>query len=175
MNGKLIAAFPGKRFDINTHYSDDGRGGWCLAQMNVDRSISTYEDYYLIFCFAALIENADPDTRVENTKVVATMHGKEIGCSEMKWRSGNEMWTVVDGDAIFEWPQCIEMEPESDGLIQFSVHAKLTTLSEPIALDGNGYARIQNVGEALRAKTKFCSSWKYGALQMLPRKLRRKL
>ena len=175
MNGKLIGAFPGKRFDSNVHYSNDGRGGWCLSQMNVDRSISTYEHYYLVFCFAGLIENAEESSRVESTRVIAEMEGEQIGSSEKKWRPDNKMWTVLHGDAIFEWAQLIEMEPKADGLINFTVSAKLTSQTNWVPLEGKGYARIHNIGESLTEVSKFRSSWRYNILQLLPRRLRWKL
>ena len=143
--------------------------------MNVDRSVSSYEDYYLIFCLAGLIENADETTRVATTRITATMHESVIGISEWKWYPDNNMWTVLNGDAIFEWPQAIELEPKTDGLIQFSIDVKLTTFQQWITLDGHAYARVRNIGVDEKQEAKFRSSWKYNLLQCLPKRIRRKL
>lgn len=175
MHGKLIGAFPGKRFDSNPHYSEDGRGGWSLSQMNVDRCIKTYEDYYLIFCLAGLVTSADEKSRVERTRITAFMDGKEVGCSDLNWRPGNDMWMLVDENAIFEWPQVIEMQPKSDGLIEFSVDVKLTTNPEWLRLEGMAYARIKNVGTVPDEDAKFRRPWIYSLLQLLPKRIRRKL
>ena len=50
MKLKLIASFPGKRFDNDRCLCVDGRGGWTLSQANVVRWINDYEEYYLLFC-----------------------------------------------------------------------------------------------------------------------------
>ena len=54
MNLKLIAWAPGKRFDPERKLCSDGRGGWVFSQVNVDRHITEYEDYWLIFYFGVL-------------------------------------------------------------------------------------------------------------------------
>jgi len=143
--------------------------------MNVDRWVSSYKDYYLIFCLAGLITNADESARVERTRITAIMDGKEVGRSEMDWRPGNDMWTVSGGNAIFEWPQTIEMQPLTDGLIEFSVDVKLTTEPEWLPLEGNAYARIKNVGIVPEQAKKFRKPWIFKLIQLLPQRIRRNL
>jgi len=130
MNLKLIGWAPGKRFDAEPKLCSDGRGGWVFSQVNVDRHITDYEDYWLIFYFGVLVESANEQDFVESTHVTAEMHGQEIGSNELEWKRPNPMWGYADGDAIFEFSQAIMMQPTRDGLITFHLRAKLNSQSD---------------------------------------------
>ena len=147
MNLKLIAWAPGKRFDAERKLCSDGRGGWVFSQVNVDRHTTDYEDYRLIFYFGVLVESANEDDYVESTRLTATMAGQVIGTDELEWKRPNQMWGYDNGDAIFEFSQPIMMQPEQDGLITFSLQAKLYSQPDWTPIDGNGYCIIKLVDE----------------------------
>ena len=174
MKMKLIASFPGKRFDSERRLSEDGRGGWTLSQINVDRWINDYEDYYLIFCFAVLVDDALDDDHVQCTRVTAKMGDDVIGVDEYKWRPNNKMWTAINGQVIFEWPQCIEMSPAQDGIIQLSIQVKLASCSDWIPVAGNGYARIRNYGFSQSVDRRWIKPWRYTILKLMPKWIRRR-
>ena len=174
MEMKLIASFPGKRFDNERRLAEDGRGGWILSQVNVDRLINDYEDYYLIFCFAVLVDDALDDDHVQCTRVTAKMGDDVIGVDEYKWRPNNEMWTVINGQAIFEWPQCINMSPVRDGIIELSIEVKLASRSDWTTVSGNGYARIRNYGFSQSMDRRWIKPWRYTILKLMPKWIRRR-
>ena len=145
MNLKLIGWAPGKRFDPDRKLCSDGRGGWVFSQVNVDRHITDYDDYWLIFYFGVLVESANENDFVESTHVTAEMDGIEIGTNELEWKRPNPMWGYADGDAIFEFSQPIMMQPTHDGMITFKLRAKLNSQSDWMPIDGNGYCRIKLV------------------------------
>ena len=147
MNLKLIAWAPGKRFDSERKLCSDGRGGWVFSQVNVDRHISDYEDYWLIFFIGVLVESANENDFVESTRLSATMDGQEIGDNELEWKRPNPMWGYDNGNAIFEFSQPIMMQPKHDGMITFSLRAKLNSQPYWIPVAGNGYCRIKLVSE----------------------------
>ena len=107
MDLKLIASAPAKRFDAERKLCSDGRGGWVFSQVNVDRKITDYKDYWLVFYFGVLVESASEDDCVEFTQLTATMDGQEIGSSDLEWKRPNSMWGYDNGDAIFEFSQAI--------------------------------------------------------------------
>ena len=143
MNLKLIACAPGKRFDAERKLCSDGRGGWVFSQVNVDRHITDYEDYWLIFYFGVLVESANENDFVESTQLTAIMNGQEIGQDTLDWKRPNPMWGYAEGDAIFEFSQPIMMQPSRDGLITFKLRAKLNSQTDWMPIDGNGYCRIK--------------------------------
>ena len=147
MKLKLIAWAPSKRFDPQKKLCDDGRGGWVFSQVNVDRHISDFTDYWLIFYFGVLVENANENDYVEEIHLTATMHGEEIGTNSQPWKQPNPMWGYQNGDAIFEFSQPIMMYPKSDGLISFSMKVKLNSQDDFLPVEGNGYCRIKLVEE----------------------------
>ena len=147
MNLKLIAWAPGKRFDAERKLCLDGRGGWVFSQVNVDRHITDYENYWLIFYFGVLVESANQDDYVESTRLTATMAGQEIGTDELEWKRPNPMWGYDNGDAIFEFSQPITMQPTQDGLITFKLQVKLHSQLDWLPINGSGYCRIKLVNE----------------------------
>ena len=147
MNLKLIAWAPGKRFDAERKLCSDGRGGWVFSQVNVDRHITEYKDYWLIFYFGVLVESANENDYVESTHLTATMDGQEIGTDELEWKRPNSMWGFDNGDAIFEFSQAITMQPTKNGLITFTLRAKLHSQRDWMPIEGNGYCRIRLVDE----------------------------
>ena len=149
MNVKVIAWAPGKRFDADRRLCSDGRGGWVFSQVNVDRQLTDYEDYWLICYFGVLVESANENDFVESTHLTAEMEGQEVGTNELEWKRPNPMWGYADGDAIFELSQPIMLQPTKDGLITFKLRAKLNSQSDWLPVDGNGYCRIRLVEEDL--------------------------
>ena len=147
MNLKLIAWAPGKRFDAERKLCSDGRGGWVFSQVNVDRHITDYEDYWLVFYCGVLVQSANEDDYVESTHLTATLNGQEIGEHELEWKRPNPMWGYANGDAIFEFSQPIMMQPTKDGLITFSLRAKLNSQPDWLPISGNGYCRIKLVDQ----------------------------
>ena len=145
MNLKLIAWAPGKRFDPERKLCSDGRGGWVFSQVNVDRHITDYEDYWLIFYFGVLVKSAIEHDFVESTHVTAKMGGQEIGTNLLDWKRPNPMWGYDHGDAIFEFSQPIMMQPTQDGMITFHLRAKLNSQPDWIPIVGTGYCRIKLV------------------------------
>ena len=173
MELRLLTSCPGKRFDNEPRLSDDGRGGWQLSQINTDRWISDYEGYYLVFCFAVLATNASEGDFVQKTRVTARMNDEVIGTNVLNWKSPNEMWLVFDNEAIFEWPQGIDLNPSADGLITFSIEAKINSQDEWIAVLGNGYARIRNMGKMPQMNWRWTKSWLYPLIRLVPKRFRR--
>lgn len=173
MQLKLLSSCPGKRFDNEPRLSVDGRGGWQLSQINTDRWISDYEGYYLTFCFAVLATNADENDFVEKTRLTATINREPIGTSEYQWKIPNEMWLVMDGDAIFEWPQEIDLNPTCDGLITVSIDVKLKSQTDWLRVDGNAYARIRNMGEMPQMNWRWTKTWLYPMIRLIPKRFRR--
>lgn len=173
MQLKLLSSCPGKRFDNEPRLSDDGRGGWQLSQVNTDRWISDYEDYFLVFCFAVLATNANEDDFVEVSKLTASMNGEHIGVDELRWKIPNEMWLVMDGDAIFEWAQAIDLNPKSDGLIKIQLDIKLNSQSDWLTVEGNAFARIRNMGEMPQMNWRWIPGWFYPIVSLIPKRFRR--
>ena len=169
MKMKLIGSFPGKRFDNERRLSEDGRGGWTLSQANVVRWINDYEGYYLMFFFAVLVDEALENDHVQCTRVTARMGDEVIGVDEYNWRTNNKMWCVMDGQAIFEWPQCIEMTPTHNGLIEFSIEAKLASCPEWMPIAGHGYARIRNIGFSQDLDRRWIKPWKFTLIKLMPK------
>ncbi len=145
MNLKLIACAPSKRFDSDRKLCSDGRGGWVFSQVNVDRHITEYADYWLIFYCGVLVEAAVENDYVEATCLTAELAGEEIGSNELQWKRPNSMWGYQNGNAIFEFSQPIMMQPTRDGMITFSLRAKLNSQSDWLPVAGNGYCRIKLV------------------------------
>ena len=173
MQLRLLTACPGKRFDNEPRLSVDGRGGWQLSQINTDRWISDYDGYFLVFCFAVLATDAKEDDFVERTRITARMNGDVIGTDEYEWKSPNDMWLVFDGEAIFEWPQGIDLSPTTDGLITFSIDVKIKSQNDWIAVDGNGFVRIRNMGRMPQMEWRWTKSWLYPLVRLIPERYRR--
>ncbi len=144
MNLKLIASAPSKRFDVND-LCEDGRGGWTFSQVNADRWITDYQDYWLIFYYAVLVENAQENDFVESVLMQASMDGEPIGDQTIDWNRPNPMWGYSNGNAIFEFSHPIMMEPKKDGLIKFDLKVKLNSHKEWLSVEGSGYCRIKLV------------------------------
>lgn len=143
MSLKLLYSVPAKRFEPHQSLCDDGRGGWTFSQVNVDRVVSQLEDYYLLFGFGVLVENALDDDFVTATKLTARMDGEVIGVSELVWESPNRMWGKEGSDAIFEWAQTIEMQPTHEGLITVSIDVNLKCQeAQWLSVEGNAYCRL---------------------------------
>ena len=159
MNLKLIAWAPGKRFDADHELCSDGRGGWVFSQVNVDRHIADYDDYWLIFYFGVLVESAYKDDFVESTHLTAEMDGVEIGTNELEWNHPNSMWGYADGDAIFEFSQPIMMQPTTNGMITFKLRAKLNSQPDWLPVQGNGFCRIKLVEQDPRPDRWVGSTW----------------
>ena len=157
MHLKLIASVPSKRWDPCRELSSDGRGGWVFSQVNVDRVISGYRDYYMLFGLGVLATDAKPDDCVEQTKLTARMGKDVIGTDVLTWKDPNPMWGFHDGDAIFEWAQLIEMKPERDGMIAVSIDAKIKSQDDWLPVDGNAYCRITK-DPTCKADTRFVPS-----------------
>ena len=173
MQLKLLSSCPGKRFDNEPRLTADGRGGWQLSQINTDRWISDYEDYYLIFCFAVLASDAKENDFVEKTRLTATVDGMQIGVNEYQWKIPNEMWLIMNGEAIFEWPQLIDLEPTCDGLISISIDVKLHSETDWVNVDGNAYARIRNMGDMPQMAWMWTKPWAYPIIRLIPKRFRR--
>ncbi|MEM9943797.1 MAG: hypothetical protein AAF939_19705 [Planctomycetota bacterium] len=173
MKLRLLTSCPGKRFDNEPRLCVDGRGGWQLSQINTDRWISDYEGYFLIFCFAVLATNAAEKDFVEKTRVTGRMRNEVIGTSELQWKSPNEMWLVMDGEAIFEWVQKIDLRPTEDGLITFTIDVKLHSQTNWIEVNGYGYTRIKNVGEMPQLEWRWTKSFFYPLVRLIPKRYRR--
>ena len=176
MEMQLIGSFPGKRFDHDARLCNDGRGGWALSQMNVDRSVELSDGgpHYLFFCLAVLAKAADKDDCVAATRLVAVQHGREIGTSEYEWTPNNGMWDVRDGDAIFEWPQDIEMYTSMNGLVEISIHVKLKSSDNWVLVNGNAYTRIKDTSKITDKHRRHASAPLYSFLQMIPPRLRKR-
>ena len=173
MQLKLLSSCPGKRFVNEPRLTGDGRGGWQLSQINTDRWISDYEDYYLVFCFAVLVTDAAENDFVERTRISAVSNGELIGTDEYQWATPNEMWLIYEGDAIFEWPQSIDLNPTTDGLITFSIDVKLNSQRDWLTVNGNAYTRIRNMGEMPQMSWRWTKSWFYPIVSMIPKRFRR--
>lgn len=152
MELQLIASMPGKRFDPCRTICADGRGGWVFSQVNVDRTISIYHEFQLLFCLGVLVKNALECDYVEATRLTARMEDQDIGSDELAWRQPNSMWGYQNGSAIFEWVQSLTMKPEKDGLIAVQIEAKLNSRSDWIPVNGNAFCRIARAGSNERPK-----------------------
>jgi len=142
MHLKLISSVPSKRWDPCRNMCADGRGGWVFSQVNVDRVVSGYRGFYMLFGLGVLAENAKPEDYVEQTKLTARMDGDVIGTDVLTWKHPNPMWRFHAGDAIFEWAQYIPMVPSKDGMISVSIDAKIHSQVDWMPVDGNAYCRI---------------------------------
>jgi hypothetical protein len=151
----------------------DGRGGWQLSQINTDRWISDYDDYYLAFCFAVLATDAQADDFVEATRLTASMGDNVIGTSEYVWKHPNAMWQAMDGQAIFEWPQRIDLTPEADGLITIEIEAKIHSQTEWLTVYGSGFARIKKVDCMAQLDWRWAGPLAFSFVRLIPRRFRR--
>ncbi|EMB15784.1 hypothetical protein [Rhodopirellula europaea] len=158
MHLKLIASVPSKRWDPCRELSADGRGGWVFSQVNVDRLISDYDDYYMLFGLGVLAANAMPNDYVEQTKLIARMGNDVVGTDVLTWKHPNSMWGIHDGDAIFEWAQLIALDPERDGMISVSIDAKIKSQDDWLPVDGNAYCRITRSSEC-KVEARFVPSF----------------
>ncbi len=73
MKLQLIASMPGKSLENKHHFCVDGRGGWTLSQLNVDRCVSDYRDFYLVFCLGVLAPDVREVDFVESSRMTAKM------------------------------------------------------------------------------------------------------
>ena len=152
----------------------DGRGGWTLSQLNVDRCIADYSDYYLVFCLGVLVRDANEQDYVESTRLTAAMDELQIGTSLREWKRPNAMWNHVDGMAVFEWAQLIEMQPITDGLIEVTIEAKLNSQPDWLTVDGMAYCRITKVDDSVPLPRLWESSLIFSLREFLPKKWRRR-
>lgn len=178
MEMQLIGSYPGKRFDFDARLCRDGRGGWALSQMNVDRCVDLAEEetgsHCLFFCLAVLVKEANKDQRVAATRMTATQHGKEIGLSEYEWSATNEMWNMHNGDAVFEWPQRLEMETDLYGLVTISIHVKFQSSDHWLLVNGNAYTRILETSLVVDKERRHASRVVYNLLRLIPLSIRRR-
>ena len=176
MKMQLIGSYPGKRFDWDARLCNDGRGGWTMSQMNVDRCVELADGgpHYLFFCFAVLAKDADKDDEVAATRLIAVQNDKEIGTSEYEWSPANSMWNMHDGDAIFEWQQDIEMHTDSHGLVELSIHVKLRSSKKWVLVNGNAYTRILDTSLVADKECRHASPQLYGLLRMIPSSVRKR-
>lgn len=144
-----------------------------MSQINTDRWISSYDDYYLVFCLAAMASPAVQEDYVESTRLTAAMHGDVIGMDERMWKRPNAMWQVVEREAIFEWAQAIDLAPTRDGLIRVSIDVKVNSQSDWLPVDGAAYTRICNKGDLPQIDWKWAPAWLYPFVRLVPRRFRR--
>ena len=76
-----------------------------------------------------------------------------------EWKRPNPMWGFDNGEAIFEFSQMIMMQPGQDGLITFSLRAKLHSQPDWMPVTGNGYCRIKLVDEHELSNRWVNSTW----------------
>jgi hypothetical protein len=173
MELKLLSSCPGKRFENEPRLTADGRGGWQLSQINTDRWVSGYNGYYLVYCLAVLATDASEDDFVERTRLSAFSNGDPVGTDELKWKAPNQMWLMMDGDAIFEWAQAIDLFPTCDGLITISIDVKLHSSTEWVRVNGSAFARIRNVGEMPQDNWRWTNPWLHPIIRLIPKRFRR--
>lgn len=145
MQLKLIASVPSKRWDPCRNLCSDGRGGWVFSQVNVDRVVSGYRGFYMLFGLGVLAKNAGPEDYVEQTRLTARMGDDVVGTDVLTWKHPNPMWGFHDGEAIFEWAQYLPMIPERDGMISVAIDAKIHSQDDWLQVDGNAFCRITKV------------------------------
>jgi len=158
MQLKLIASVPSKRWDPCDDLCADGRGGWVFSQVNVDRVVSGYRDFYMLFGLGVLAENASPNDFVEQTRLTARMDNDVIGTDVLTWKHPNPMWGFHDGDAIFEWAQSIKMTPTGDGMISVAIDVRINSEDDWMPVDGNAYCRIMKM-PGCKAEARFVPSF----------------
>lgn len=173
MELKLLSSCPGKRFENEPRLTANGRGGWQLSQINTDRWVSGYDGYYLVFCLAVLATNADENDFVEKTRLSAYINDELIGTDEHSWKIPNRMWLVMDGDAIFEWAQPIDLFPKCDGLITILIDVKLNSHKDWIGVNGSAFARIRNMGEMSQDEWRWTKPWLHPLIKLIPKRFRR--
>ena len=79
----------------------------------------------------------------------------------------------MDDEAIFEWAQAIDLYPKNDGLITFSIEAKIHSQDDWLPVNGHAYTRIRDVGRVPALEKKWINSWLYPFLRLIPKRFRR--
>jgi len=178
MEMQLIGSYPGKRFDWDSRLCLDGRGGWMMSQMNVDRCVDLEEEeagsHYLIFCLAVLVADAKKDDKVAATRMTAMQGGTNVGVSEYEWSATNTMWNMHEGNAAFEWPQSIEIDTDSYGLVTISIHVKLKSSGRWVLVNGNAYTRILETNLIPNKERRHASALLYNLLRFVPLSIRKR-
>lgn len=142
MSLKLLYSVPAKRFEPYQSLCEDGRGGWTFSQVSVDRTVSSLEDFFLIYGLGVLIEDAENEDHVLATRLTARMDNDIVGTNELTWKSPNSMWHKLGQDSIIEWVQSLELNLPQEGLIEISLEVKLHSQDGWQLVDGRAYCRV---------------------------------
>ncbi len=142
MNFTLLSAIPCSRVDLMP-CCKDGRGGWVYSQCDPCRCCTHLSDpcrlYFALSVFAA---PSDSDDRVEFTTLTAKMGTREVGSSTLDWNHGH--WGVhLDDGAIYSWPQNVQINAGTDGLVDVEIKVKLHSQTEAIAVSQFAHCHIR--------------------------------
>lgn len=139
---KLLYSVPSKRFDPHQSMCVDGRGGWVFSQVNVDRVVSSLEDFDLIYGLGVLIEDAIDDDFVRGTRLTARMDGEIIGTNELEWKVPNPMWHKFEKNSIVEWAQSLNMNLSGEGLVEITLELRFDSYDKWLPVEGHAYCRV---------------------------------
>jgi len=142
MNLTLLSAIPCSRVDLMP-CCKDGRGGWVYSQCDPCRCFTDFnEKCHLFFALSIFSAPCSSDDRVESTTLVARMGATEIGTSTLEWKHGH--WGVhLDDGAVYSWPQNIEIEPSTNGLVEVKILVKLHSQQEVVAVSQTVHCHIR--------------------------------
>ncbi len=138
----LLSAIPCSRVDMMP-CCQDGRGGWVYSQCDPSRTYTNLSGSCRLFF--ALSIHASPcasDDIVETTVLVARLGDEEIGTSTLVWKHG--YWgTCLEDEAVFSWPQSIEINTAAGGLVSVEIAVKMRSRGQGIPVPQSAYCHIR--------------------------------
>jgi len=142
MNLTLLSAIPCSRVDLMP-CCKDGRGGWVYSQSDPCRCFTDFDEHCrLFFALSVFAAPFSIDEQVESTTLIAHMGANEIGASTLEWRDDN--WGVdLDDGAVFSWPQNIQIEPSTNGLVEVTILVKLQSQQEAVAVSQTAHCHVR--------------------------------
>lgn len=139
----LMSAIPCSRIDLQP-CCRDGRGGWVYSQCDPCRRFDRFdEESGLYFALSVFSDNIDATDGIEQTDLIAYKNGTEIGTSTLSWLECNSWGKHLKDGAVYSWPQFINIQPESDGIVEVKIFVKLRSQAAAIEVPQKAICHVR--------------------------------